>query len=86
VENSEGKLSGLLTWTHVTEKEHGSGNKEALVSEVMVKDIITTRPDENIETAIGIMEENRIGCLPVVEHNRLIGIITGNDIKKLDHG
>jgi CBS domain-containing protein len=85
VENMEGKLSGLLTWTHVTGSEHDTTDKEAIVRDIMEKKVITTGPDELIEAAIVTMKENNIGCLPVVEKNRLVGIITGNDIKKLDH-
>lgn len=85
VQDTSGRLSGLLTWTHVTEQGTDPDNKEALVSEIMVRDVIITRPDEFIDTAIGIMKEHGIGCLPVVEHGRLVGIITDNDIKKLGH-
>ena len=50
------------------------------VQTVMVKDIITIEPDTPIEIAARIMADERIGCLPVQEEGKLVGIITDNDL------
>jgi acetoin utilization protein AcuB len=50
------------------------------VHTVMVKDIVTAEPDTPIEIAARVMADNRIGCLPVCEGKKLVGIITDNDI------
>jgi acetoin utilization protein AcuB len=50
------------------------------VHTVMVKDIITVEPDTPIEIAARIMADERIGCLPVEEDGKLVGIITDNDL------
>jgi acetoin utilization protein AcuB len=42
--------------------------------------LITITPDVIIEEAVQLMRDHKIGCLPVVEGNRLIGIITETDI------
>lgn len=52
----------------------------ALVRDIMRKPVITTRPDAPIEEASLVMLENDVGCLPVVEGNDLIGIISDKDI------
>ncbi len=49
------------------------------VSEVMTRDVATTRPDDPIEEAANRMREKRIGCLPV-EDERLVGILTTSDV------
>jgi acetoin utilization protein AcuB len=49
------------------------------VSEVMTRDVVTTRPDDPIEEAANRMREKRIGCLPV-EDERLVGILTSSDV------
>ena len=50
------------------------------VSEIMNYPVQTTHPTESIEVATQIMRELKIGCLPVVEDSKLIGIVTGVDI------
>jgi acetoin utilization protein AcuB len=50
------------------------------VSTVMSKRVITTTPDCPIEDAARILRSHRIGALPVLRENRLIGIITESDI------
>ncbi len=50
------------------------------VKEVMKKKVFTIGPDTPIEEAALIMYDNDIGCLPVVERGRLVGIISDRDI------
>ncbi|NJD62356.1 MAG: CBS domain-containing protein [Deltaproteobacteria bacterium] len=56
-----------------------------LLDKVKVKQIMTRRPytvssSAPIEEAALIMREKKIGCLPVVEEGRLVGILTETDI------
>jgi acetoin utilization protein AcuB len=45
------------------------------------KRVITATPDTTIEEAMGILIENRIGCLPIVENGgKLVGILGDQDI------
>jgi len=52
------------------------------VKDVMVKrkEIVTTGPDTTIEAAARIMVEHKIGCLPVLSEEIVVGIITDNDL------
>jgi len=50
------------------------------VENIMVKKIITISPGTTIERAAYIMQENRINALPVVESEKLVGIITSTDV------
>ena len=50
------------------------------VRDVMVKDVITIEEDVSIEKAARIMAENKIGCLPVMRGEALVGIITDIDM------
>src|SRR4030065_2105814 len=45
--------------------------------------LITINPDTIIEEAVQLMHDNKIGCLPVLEQNKLYGIFTETDA--LDH-
>jgi acetoin utilization protein AcuB len=50
------------------------------VEGIMTKKVITTTLDSPIEKAAMAMLENKIACLPVLENNQLVGIITDQDI------
>lgn len=54
--------------------------EELRVRDVMTWSVICTRPDAPVAEAAGIMFDRRIGCLPVREHDALIGIVTERDI------
>ena len=56
-----------------------------LLDKVKVKQIMTRRPytisaNAPVEEAALIMREKKIGCLPVVDDGRLVGILTETDI------
>jgi acetoin utilization protein AcuB len=53
------------------------------VESVMVKNVITTTPDATIERAAKVMHDNRIGSLPVVEGDKVVGIITSTDLMEV---
>lgn len=50
------------------------------VRSVMVENVITATPDTPIEIAARMMADNLIGCLPVLEDEKLVGIITDRDL------
>jgi acetoin utilization protein AcuB len=51
-----------------------------LVHEVMACEVATAHPDDPIEEAANAMRERKIGCLPVVEDDALVGIVTSSDV------
>ena len=53
------------------------------VKDVMITDVITTSPDTPLVNAAHELIERKIGCLPVVENGRLVGIITEGDFVAL---
>lgn len=50
------------------------------VQEAMTRQVITISPDAPIEQAALLMREHKIGGLPVVQNDTLVGIITETDI------
>jgi len=50
------------------------------VAEVLSRPPVTADPGDPVEDAARRMREGKIGCLPVVENGRVIGIITGIDL------
>lgn len=62
--------------------EVASGKKTGNVGQIMKSSVLTVGPDEPIEKASRIMARQHIGCLPVMNHGNLLGIITKTDIFK----
>jgi CBS domain-containing protein len=50
------------------------------VRDIMSKPVITCAPHDTLADAAGLMWDNECGALPVVEHGRLVGIITDRDV------
>lgn len=50
------------------------------VEEVMTHDVFIVRPETALSTAVGLLRRHRIGSLPVVKNQKLVGIITRSDI------
>jgi CBS domain-containing protein len=86
VEDKEGKLVGMIT-SRLLLRHYAQANpkskKQALVGDVMLKDPMSVSPDTTILKAMEIMREKKIGCLPVVKGDELIGIITEMDFLRI---
>jgi acetoin utilization protein AcuB len=50
------------------------------VKDVMTTSVLTARPGEPAETAAIRMREHKVGALPVVDDERLVGIVTTSDM------
>lgn len=57
--------------------------KTVVIKEVMKTDLITVQPDASVKEAAEMMLHHKIGCLPVVEGYRMVGLITETDILRL---
>jgi acetoin utilization protein AcuB len=53
------------------------------VTELMSEVVMTVAPDTPLEEAARIMADNKIGGLPVMEEDKLVGIITETDVFKV---
>jgi CBS domain-containing protein len=65
----------------VSEGKHWNERmKKILVEQIMSKDLITVNSEETLGKVVEIMLENKISGLPVVENEKLVGIITKTDL------
>jgi CBS domain-containing protein len=74
---------GIAFQEEVTQREIIEAYEEignTPVREVMSKEVVTVTPEITVNEAIVMMVERKIQRLPVVEGNRLIGIVTRGDI------
>jgi CBS domain-containing protein len=60
----------------------GKSSKECLIEEVMTKEVITIDANDTYDKGLEIMTENRIRHLPVVENNKVIGMLSLGDLAK----
>ena len=45
----------------------------------MSREVFTSHPDADLATAVEMMVRERIGCLPVIENETLIGLLSETD-------
>lgn len=75
------KVIGIVTERDLVTKVLTKGLElDIPIKEIMSSPVITIPPNEKVEKAAEIMTENKIKKLPVVENNKLLGIITLTDI------
>ncbi len=55
---------------------------ELKVKDIMIKKIITAKPEQTIQEAAELMGKNRVGCLIVTKDKQPIGMATESDIIK----
>ncbi|GAA0122720.1 MAG: sigma 54-interacting transcriptional regulator [Clostridium argentinense] len=80
--NKENMLMGIFTRKDLT--KINTEKKEILEDEIInyaVKDVITIDPDRLARDARDIMISNNIGRLPVMEKNKVVGILTNNNLR-----
>jgi acetoin utilization protein AcuB len=54
--------------------------RDVMVEEAMSSDPLSVAPGSDIEEAARILMKHKIGCLPVIEGDKVVGIITDTDI------
>ena len=88
VEDSKGKLVGLVTSSHLIQYFSRKNRKketpdQSTIKDVMVQEPLTIQPSATILDAIKVMRTKGIGCLPVVQDKELVGIITEMDFVRI---
>jgi len=92
---SEGRVMGIITTMDII-RFFGSGKVftylrsgtiiqvlNTLALEIATKEVSTINPDADVGQAAKIMQEKDIGAVPVVEKEKLVGIITERDFFKI---
>ena len=78
------KLIGIITERHYSRKVilKGKTSPSTLVREIMERNVVHVRPDQPVELCMALMTERRVRHLPVLEGDRVIGIVSIGDLLK----
>lgn len=85
VVDDQGKLAGIISERDYARKVilEGKSSTETPVSEIMTREVITTRPDMPVDKCMALMTERRVRHLPVVdESGDMKGMISVGDLVK----
>ena len=58
-------------------------SKKTLVQEAMTSNVAHVTPYQNVRSCLSLMVKNRLNHIPVLKKNRLVGLISIEDIQKL---
>ena len=86
VEDERNRLVGLVSYRTIFSffVRQGAGQRKMEpVRRIMKPDPITVTPETLTVDAIAIMRREKIGCLPVVQDDRLVGIVTYRDFLQI---
>lgn len=75
---------GIITETDLNKKivAPAKNPKKLKVTDIMSSPIVFANPEDDIVTAVEMMEKHRIKRLPVVSKKKIVGIITNTDIAR----
>ena len=61
----------------------GGSPRSGAIADIMRKDLTTVTPETPTIDALRTMRRLRVGCLPVVQDDRLVGIVTEEDFMEI---
>jgi len=85
--SSSSSMLGIITERDVLRAcaAHPCGFADVRVVDVMTIEVTVGSPNDSVEDTMGVMTEQRIRHLPIVENGRLVGIVSIGDIVKAHH-
>ena len=81
----EQKMVGILSERDYARKVilKGKASKETLVRDIMSSKVIHTDPDAKVEKCLSLMTKHHFRHLPVLEEDRLVGILSIEDVRSV---
>lgn len=80
----QGRLVGIVTQTDLDKIGQRQLPGTACLSEIMTPHPITVNPDDTLTQVLYLLSRYKLSRLPVVDHRKLVGIITRSDILQVE--
>jgi len=76
------RLIGIITERDYARKVilHGRSSKDTQVRDIMTSSLITVTPDHTVDECMRLVTEHRIRHLPVLDNDKLVGLISIGDL------
>lgn len=81
---SDGKLVGIISERDYARKVilKGRSSRTSLVKEIMTSPVIFVTPDQAVDECMDSMTRNRIRHLPIMENEKVLGVVSIGDLVK----
>ena len=81
---SDGKLAGIISERDYARKVilQGRSSRTTVIQEIMTSRVISVSPGDAVDECMELMTRNRIRHLPIMENERVIGIVSIGDLVK----
>lgn len=81
---AEGRLVGILSERDYARKVilHGKSSHDMPVREIMTEKVLTVHPAQTVEDCMALMTARRVRHLPVVDGDRIVGLLSIGDLVK----
>lgn len=88
VTDAAGRLMGIVSERDVVRSlaEHGATTLEMTAAQLMTADVQTATLQTSVAEAMEMMTDGRFRHVPVVEHDRLVGLVSIGDVVKAKIG
>lgn len=76
------QIAGIVTERDLTRRLLLKGKKpeDTYVREIMTERVLVVNPERSIEDCMALMMEKNIRHLPIIEHDKLIGLVSIRDV------
>lgn len=80
----EGQITGIISERDYARKVvlKGKNSSDNIVKDIMTRDVVYVSPDTTLEEVMALMLNKRIRHLPVLENEKLTGLISIGDVVK----
>jgi CBS domain-containing protein len=78
------KLVGIISERDYARKValEGRSSRQSKVSEIMSHRVLCARPDQTVQECMALMSDKRSRHLPILDHKKIIGIVSIGDLVK----